>query len=116
MNCRAAALFLASCFAVSASPLFVTLAQQNTETVVLELGKPFVRELAGGQSHKYTLSLAANQYVRVLARQNGVDIVLTFRDSAGRKLVDAHDHFGGVTGVETFALITTEAGDCTIEV
>jgi CHAT domain-containing protein/Tfp pilus assembly protein PilF len=116
MNNRAAALLLASCLAVSASPLSVTHAQEKTESVVLELGKPVDRELAGGQTHKYTLRVAANQYVRVFARQNGVDIVLTFRDSAGRKLVDEHDHFGGISGVETFALITTEAGNCTVEV
>lgn len=93
-----------------------TLAQQNSEDPVLEFSKPVERELAGGQSHKYTLSVAANQYLRVVARQNGVDIALTFLDSAGRKLVDEYDNYGGMTGTETFALITTEAGKCTVEV
>ena len=116
MNSRTAALFLVSCFAVSALQLSVTTAQDNTEPVVLELGKPVERELAGGQSHRYTLTVPSNQYLRLLARQHGVDIMLDVLDSTGRKLVDEYDNTGSGSGIETFALITSEAGNCTVEV
>lgn len=116
MNSRAAVLFFVSCFAVPVSPVSVTHAQENTESVVLELGKPFERELGGGHLHKYKLPVVADQYFRVLARQYGVDITVTLLDSAGRKLVDDYDNTGGGTGIETFALITGEAGNYTVEV
>jgi CHAT domain-containing protein len=83
---------------------------------VLELNQPVERELAGGQLHKYSRPVAANQYLRIVARQQGVDIALTFRDSTGKKVIDTHDHFGSLTGIETIALVTSEAGDCTFEV
>ncbi|HEV8367160.1 MAG TPA: CHAT domain-containing tetratricopeptide repeat protein [Pyrinomonadaceae bacterium] len=116
MNYRAAALFLVSGLAIVASPPTITRAQESTEPASLELSKPIIRDLAQGQSHKYSFSVTPNQYIRVVAKQNGIDIMLTFLDSAGRKLVDEYDNYGGVTGIETFALITSEAGTCTVEV
>ena len=83
MSGRALALCLV-CIAVLVSSPRVTLAQQSSEPVVLELNQPVERELAGGQLHKYSRPVAANQYLRIVARQQGVDIALTFRDSTGK--------------------------------
>lgn len=125
MSCRAVVIFCFACFVFQASLSPVIRAQDKTQTVLnqtapdapeLELGKPVERELAGGQSHKYTLTVAANQYLRLLARQYGVDIMLDIFDSTGRKLVDEYDNTGSGSGIETFALITSEAGKCTVEV
>lgn len=116
MNYRAAALFLVLGLAIVASPPTITCAQESTEPALLELSKPIQRDLAQGHFHKYTLSVTPDQYVRVVAKQNGIDIMLTFLDSAGRKLIDKYDNYGGVSGIEAFALITTEAGTCTVEV
>lgn len=115
MSGRALALCLV-CIAVLVSSPRVALAQQSSEPAVLELNTPIERELAGGQLHKYSRPVAANQYLRIVARQQGVDIALTFRDSTGKKVIDAHDHFGSLTGVETIALLTAEAGNCSFEV
>ena len=35
--------------------------------------QPVERELAGGQAHSYTVTLAAGEFVRVIVEQRGVD-------------------------------------------
>src|SRR5262245_38954917 len=42
------------------------------EAIPLELGKPIERELAGGQSHAYQITLAAGQYLNVVVEQRGI--------------------------------------------
>ena len=42
----------------------------------LEPGKPIERDLAGGQSHSYQLTLAADQYLLVAVEQRGIDVVV----------------------------------------
>ena len=43
---------------------------------LLEPGRPIERELAGGQSHSYQLTLAADQYLLVVVEQRGIDVVV----------------------------------------
>ena len=42
----------------------------------LEPGTPIERELAGGQSHSYQLTLTADQYLLVVVEQRGIDVVV----------------------------------------
>ena len=42
----------------------------------LESGKPVEREIAGGQSHTYQISLTSGQFVRVVVEQKGIDLTL----------------------------------------
>ncbi|MCI0352562.1 MAG: CHAT domain-containing protein [Acidobacteriales bacterium] len=43
----------------------------------LEPGRPVERELDGGQTHSYRVSLNAGQYLRVRVDQKGVDVAMT---------------------------------------
>ena len=42
----------------------------------LEPGKPIERELAGGQSHAYQITLSAGQFMKVIIEQRGIDVVV----------------------------------------
>ncbi len=47
------------------------------ETSPLEPGRPVEREILGGQTHSYRVSLNAGQYLRVMVDQKGVDVAMT---------------------------------------
>ena len=51
-------------------------AAQRLDARLLEPGRPVERELAGGQSHSYQLTLAADQYLLVVVEQRGIDVVV----------------------------------------
>ena len=51
-------------------------AQSRLDARLLEPGRPVERELAGGQSHSYQLTLAADQYLLVVVEQHGIDVVV----------------------------------------
>ena len=45
--------------------------QSSQETISLEHGKPIERELSGGQSHYYKITMISGQYLQVVAKQKG---------------------------------------------
>src|SRR5438046_10200155 len=51
-----------------------TAGQKGNDARALQLGKSIERELGAGEAHSYALSLAAGQYVLVLADQFGIDV------------------------------------------
>jgi CHAT domain-containing protein len=52
-------------------------APQSQDALTLEPGKPIERELKGGETHRYAMTLAAGQHVRVGVQQFGFRIILT---------------------------------------
>jgi hypothetical protein len=60
--------------------------ESDKDVYLLELHKPVEHELAGGQSHSYRIVLAAEQYLRVVAEQRGIDVVLTLFDPNGKQV------------------------------
>ena len=40
-------------------------------------GEIIAREIAGGQSHTYQITLTAGQFIRVVVEQRGIDLTLT---------------------------------------
>jgi tetratricopeptide (TPR) repeat protein len=50
--------------------------QGEKDTRPLEPGKPVERELAGGQSHDYQITLSAGQFMKVIVEQRGIDVVV----------------------------------------
>src|SRR5262249_7811363 len=51
-------------------------AKNDADVRVLEQGKPIERELAGGQSHAYQITLSAGQFMKVIVEQRGIDVVV----------------------------------------
>jgi CHAT domain-containing protein len=54
----------------------------------LEPKIPVERELAGGQTHSYRVSLMAGKYLRVMVEQKGVDVAMTLFSPDGAKLAE----------------------------
>ncbi len=50
--------------------------QADPQTIRLEQGKQIERELAGGQSHSFQMTLSAGQYVKLMIHQCGIDVVV----------------------------------------
>lgn len=65
--------------------------------------------LKGGEVHRYALALAQGEYVKVAAEQQGVDLVLTVRDPAGKVLAEV-DSPNGSLGPEAFAFAAAAPG------
>jgi tetratricopeptide (TPR) repeat protein len=87
----------------------------SQELHLLEAGKPIEREIAGGQSHAYRLTLGAGQYLYVVAEQRGIDLVVAAFAPDGQKLVEI-DSPNGAHGPEPIRLVTTSAGEYRLEV
>jgi CHAT domain-containing protein len=65
------------------------LAQTKDQIRPLESGKPVEREIAGGQSNQYQITLAAGQFVRVVVEQKSIDVSLVLIGPDGKPLVES---------------------------
>jgi len=81
----------------------------------LEIGKPIQRELAGGQSHTYHLTLTAGQYLHVVVDQRGIDVVVALFSPDGNKLAEV-DSPNGTQGPEPLHWIVDISGTYKLEV
>ncbi len=72
-------------------------AQVPPQPMTLAPDQPVERELTGGQSHLYQVTLKAGQFMRVVAREKGINIVITLADPDGKDLWEANfsSNFGG---------------------
>src|SRR5262245_43446649 len=71
--------------------------QGGQDPLQLEPGKPTEREIACGQSHVYPIKLSAGQFMRVVAAQKGIDVVIAIADPDGKEIWEANlsNNFGG---------------------
>ena len=83
--------------------------------VTLELGKPIERELAGGQSHSYQITLAAGQYLHAVVDQRGIDVVVRVFGPDGKQILEV-DSPNGTQGPEPVFLVAEVAGIYKLEV
>lgn len=81
----------------------------------LKGGKPIERELAGGQTHSYSVTLETGQFLRAVFNQRGIDIVVTASGPDQKKIVDV-DSPNGAEGPEVLELIASTAGTYRIDV
>src|SRR5262249_45182267 len=80
----------------------------------LEPGKPVERELSGGQSHSYKITMVSGQYSRVVVEQRGIDVVVALFTPDGKKIGEA-DGARATIGTETVSAIAEAAGAYRIE-
>jgi CHAT domain-containing protein/Tfp pilus assembly protein PilF len=66
----------------------------NANIAELKLGVPIERQLAGTEQHNYRVALTKGQYVRVVALQKSIDVVLALLAPTGEKLSEV-DNTGG---------------------
>ncbi|MBX7221005.1 MAG: tetratricopeptide repeat protein [Blastocatellia bacterium] len=80
-----------------------------------EVGKSVERELKGGESHAYTLTLQANQYLHVVVEQKGIDVVVRLFGLDGKQLLEV-DSPNGTQGLEPVFWVAEAAGNYRLEV
>ena len=92
-----------------------SLAQTPQESISLELGKPIERELYGGISHFYKITMTSGQFLRIAVKQQGIDVAVALLTPDGKKISEADsDHL--IEGTETMSAISGPAGAYLIEV
>jgi CHAT domain-containing protein/tetratricopeptide (TPR) repeat protein len=88
---------------------------QSSDALPLEPGKPVERELKGGETHRYTINLAAGQYARFEVEQRGIDVLVAILPPGQER---PHE-FGVVEwmwGKESACVIAEQAGSYTLQV
>src|SRR5438045_3401984 len=111
---------LLACLAAFALPAFVLFspartAAQSGDQPLLTSGVPITRELSGGQSHSYRVTLAQGQYLEAVVEQRGIDVVVVVFAPDGQKVIEV-DSPNGTQGPEPIWLIAETAGDYRLEV
>src|SRR5262245_40959010 len=61
------------------------------ENIALEPGKPIERELSGGQSHLYKITMNSGQYLRIAVEQRGIDVAVALLTLDGKKISEVDD-------------------------
>jgi len=89
--------------------------QVQKEAHLLELGFPIEKNLAGGESHKYQIALAAGQFVHVVVEQRGIDVVVAVVGPGGKQLIEV-DSPNGAQGPEPLFIVAEEAGKYMLQV
>jgi hypothetical protein len=91
-------------------------AQNDQEVRTLETGKPIeARELVGGQSHAYQITLVADQFLHVVVEQRGIDVVVTLVGPDGKQIIEV-DSPNGVQGPELVSVVAETEGGYRLEV
>ncbi|MBI4748568.1 MAG: CHAT domain-containing protein [Acidobacteria bacterium] len=99
------------------NPFFigVTVAQTAQPSKTPKPGKPVVRELKGGDKHRYPLQLKANDYLKLVVEQRGIDVAVRLVGPDG-KLLQEVDGPNGTQGAEPLSCVTDIAGSYTLEI
>lgn len=84
--------------------------QDAQRPVILELGKPIERELAGGQWHSYQIALTVGQYLQLAIEQRGINVTLVISGPDGKHLTEEADSSNGSTGVESASVVAETIG------
>jgi tetratricopeptide (TPR) repeat protein len=85
------------------------------ESISLDPGKPVERELSGGQSHFYKITMTSGQYLRITVSQRGIDALVALFTPDGKKIGEV-DGEQMTVGSETISAIAEAAGAYGIEV
>src|SRR5262245_6527735 len=75
----------------------------------LEEGKPIKSELSGGRQHAYRIWLAANQFLKALIEQQGIDVVAQVSGPDGKQILE-FDSESRSEGREEISLVAEAAG------
>jgi CHAT domain-containing protein/tetratricopeptide (TPR) repeat protein len=92
----------------SAAKPETTVANSEKE-IVLSPGKDIDRDLSGGQTRAYQISLSAGQFASLTVEQRGIDVVVQLFDPLGKMLAE-FDSESRTDGTETVALVAESAG------
>jgi len=83
--------------------------------VILKPNEPIERRLKGGDVQGFRINLKANQFMRVIVEQRGVDVVLSLY-SPDDNLLEERDRPNSTNGEESLSAEVTIAGEYLLEV
>jgi len=111
INIQLSGKLFAAVFSI-ALPISTVLGQANSDTLAraLTVGNAVQRELKGEEAHSYNLTLPAGKFLTGVVEQNGIDVVVTLFDVAGKKVFEV-DSPNGSQGPEPIAFIAEEDGN-----
>jgi CHAT domain-containing protein/tetratricopeptide (TPR) repeat protein len=89
--------------------------QSAQESDSLKHGKPVEREVSGGQSHSYKITMISGQYLNVVVTQRGIDVAVSLFTPDGKKISET-DSDPLIEGSETVSAIAEAPGAYLIEV
>src|SRR5262245_34829175 len=75
----------------------------------LERGNAVKRELSGGQRHSYRIRLSANQFMKAIIEQQGIDVVVRVSGPDGKQILD-FDFERRPQGLEPVSLVAEATG------
>jgi hypothetical protein len=81
----------------------------------IEPGKPIERELAGGQSHAYQITLSAGQFMKVIVEQRGIDVVVGLLGPDAKQIMEFDSEIRS-QGQETVWQVAEVAGSYRLNV
>ena len=90
-------------------------ATQDEDPTLLEIGKPLLRSIAGGQAHSYKIVASAGDYLNVVVDQRGVDVVVSLFAPNGKKVLQV-DNPNGAYGSEPLLTIADATGPYRVEI
>lgn len=82
-------------FVIFGQCLSVTAQQVAPKPVTLVSGQPVEREIGGGQSHNYEISLKAGQFMRIVVEQKAIDVTLVLADPDGNQMLEVNLNAAG---------------------
>jgi CHAT domain-containing protein/Tfp pilus assembly protein PilF len=85
------------------------------KSISLEPGKPVERELSGGQSHSFKITMTSGQYSHIVVEQRGIDVALALLTPDGKKVGEVDIEKTTVRS-EAISAIAEATGAYTIEV
>jgi len=104
--------FVGNCFAFDGDvvrPLSECEAGAATDVRQLDSGMVIERELEGGQSHLYKISVYEKQFLNVVVDQRGIDVALTICAPDGTRAAKV-DRPNGSHGPEAISIIAVQGG------
>jgi CHAT domain-containing protein/tetratricopeptide (TPR) repeat protein len=116
-------IFMVSMLLVSQYPIARLIAQtqinssetKESQDTSLATLAPVERELKGGETHSYRVTLASGQFLYALVEQKGIDIVVAVTDPTGKQIALA-DSPNDQWGTEPILVVADLAGDYRVEV
>jgi erythromycin esterase len=85
------------------------------EPMALEPDRPIEREMAAGEVHTYQVTLHEGEFLRAVADQRGIDVIVTVFSPNGQK-IDEVDSPNGTNGPEIVEVAATTSGVYRLEV
>src|SRR5215475_1308314 len=104
-----------SCLVAVAVSAMLGASIRGAQEIVAIGDEPIARELARGQTHRYSIALTAGHYAGLVVEQRGIDVAVQVRAADNLVIADFDDEMRPV-GQEPVEIVAATAGTYTIEI